>query len=207
MPDPKPTEGVEVPLGFGRTALITRDGREVAIRHMTLADGLLLAELYASLSLESRYLRFFTPRGIPDERVRSEAIRMADIDPLIAIGLLVIAKEQGREWVVGEARLIRDAQDSLQAEVAMLVRDGWQHQGIGEALFDILIQTGLVQGLERVYALTLSLNQGMRRLVQNLGLAYSEVRQGSETTFWIALLGDQPRPPLIAAPGTEGRNA
>lgn len=183
-----------MPLGFGTTTITTRSGREVKIRHLRLNDAPLLADLLGSLSPESRYLRFFTPRGIPDEMLLSEAIRMADIDPRMHAALIVIAEDEGKPYAVAEARLIRDEEEPAQAEVAILVRDDWQAEGIGTTLFDLLIQVGLVQGLHRVYAIALRENRGMRRLVQKLGLPYASRSDGGETIHWIALLGDQPLP-------------
>lgn len=34
----------------------------------------------------------------------------------------------------------------------------------------------------------------MRRLVQKLGLPYATQHEGSETIYWLALIGDQPLP-------------
>lgn len=181
------------PLGFGQTTITSRSGRRITIRHLTTADAPLLAELLGSLSPESRYMRFFTPRGIPDERLWSEAIRLADIDPRMHVALLATVDEDGRVWAVGEARLIRDDDDHSQAEVAIMVRDEWQREGIGRALFDLLVQVALVQELHRLYAIALSENRGMRRLVQNLGLPYSSHSDSGETIYWIEL-GSAPRP-------------
>lgn len=188
-------------LGFGHATATTRSGRVVSIRHLTLPDELLLAELLGSLGPQSRYLRFFTPRGIPDERLLSESHRMADIDARMHVALIVVTEEDGREWAVAEARLIRDDDEPSQAEVAILVRDDWQSEGIGTMLFDLLIQAGMVRGLLRVYAITLSENRGMRRLVQKLGLPYTSRSDGGEMIYWIALLSDQPMPGRVDKSG------
>ena len=180
------------PLSPGRATIMARDGREITIRHITTADAPLLAELLGSLSPQSRYLRFFTPRGIPDERLWSEALHLADIDPRMHAALLATASEDGREWAVAEARLIRDDDDHSQAEVAIMVRDDWQAQGIGRALFDLLVQIGLIAGLHRLYAIALRENQGMRHLVQKLGLPYTSHSDGAETIYWIELASDTP---------------
>lgn len=185
---------VDAALDYRHTTITTRSGRTVSIRHLTLKDEFLLAELLGSLSPQSRYLRFFTPRGIPDERLLSESHRMADLDPRMHIALIVTTEDDGREWAVAEARLMRDDDEPSQAEIAILVRDGWQSEGIGTTLFDVLIQTGMVHGFHRAYAITLRENQGMRRLIQKLGLPFTARSDGAETIYWIALLSDQPLP-------------
>lgn len=68
-----------------------------------------------------------------------------------------------------------------------MVRDEWQEQGIGRALFDLLVQVALVQGLHRLYAIALRENRGMRRLIQNLGLPSTHRSDGTETIYWIEL--------------------
>ncbi len=181
-------DGIVFPIGFGHVTIKTKDGRPLTIRHVSTADAPLLAELLGSLSPESRYMRFFTPRGIPDERLWSEAIRLADIDPRMHVALLATATEDGREWAVAEARLIRDDDNHAEAEVAIMVRDDWQQQGIGRALFDLLVQVALVQGLHRLYAIALRENRGMRHLVQNLGLPSTSRSDGAETIYWIELV-------------------
>lgn len=178
---------VVFPIGFGHVPVETKDGRMLTIRHVSTADAPLLAELLGSLSPESRYMRFFTPRGIPDERLWSEAIRLADIDPRMHVALLATATEDGREWAVAEARLIRDDDNHAEAEVAIMVRDEWQQQGIGQALFDLLVQVALVQGLHRLYAIALRENRGMRHLIQKLGLPSTSRSDGTETIYWIEL--------------------
>lgn len=181
-------------LGAGDAHVVLRSGRNIVIRHLRMRDAPLLADLLRSLSPESRYLRFFTPRGIPDEQVLSEAMHLADVDPRMHIALVVVAEVNGQPVAVAEARLIRDDDEPGQAEVAILVRDDWQSEGLGTLLFDTLVQTGLVQGLLRVYAITLSENRGMRRLVQKLGLPYTSRSDSGETIYWIALLAEQPLP-------------
>ncbi len=189
------TEGLPMgPHGFGASHGATRSGRPLTIRHLTFGDAPLLAELLGSLSPESRYLRFFTARGIPDEQLWSEAVRLTDLDPRMHAALIATTDDDGREWAVAEARLIRDEDDPSQAEVAILVRDDWQSEGIGTTLFDLLIQVGLVQGLHRVYAIALSENRGMRRLVQKLGLPYTTRSDGSEMIYWIGLVAGAPLP-------------
>ena len=194
-------QAMSFPIGFGWTTVTTRSGRDITIRHVTTADAPLLAELLGSLSPASRYLRFFTPRGVPDERLWSEAIRLADIDPRMHVALLATAEEDGREWAVAEARLIRDDDNHAEAEVAIMVRDEWQGEGIGLALFDLLVQVALVQGLHRLYAIALSENRGMRRLVQKLGLPYTSRSDSGETIYWIELATATPAPALAAAEG------
>ncbi len=50
------------------------------------------------------------------------------------------------------------------AEVAIVVRDYFQRQGIEWIIFDLLVQIALVQEVKRLYAATLPQNRGTQRL-------------------------------------------
>jgi acetyltransferase len=162
--------GVPYPLGHGQVGITTQIGKQVCIRHVTPQDAPLLAKMFGGLSLQTRWLRFFNAVGIPQERLWDEATRLSDIDPRIEAALIATVEQDGETRVVAMAQMIRDESLADVAEVAIVVSDDYQCQGIGRTIFDLLVQIALVQGIKRLWALTLPENLGMQRLARGVGL-------------------------------------
>ncbi len=179
--------GMPYPLGHGEVGITTRNGRAVRIRHIVQGDAQLLVDLFHNLSERTRWLRFFSPIGIPAERLWDEATRLSDIDPRVQAALIATIAQNGVELAVAVARLIRNDVLADTAEVAIVVRDGFQRQGIGRNIFDLLVQVALVQDIRRLYAITLPENFGMQRLARGLGLPVSVRVQDGEMTIIIHL--------------------
>ena len=179
--------GVPYPLGHGHVGITTRSGQPVRIRHIVARDAPLLVDLFHNLSERTKWLRFFSPVGIPADRLSDEAARLSDLDPAIASALIATINEDGKERAVAVARLVRDKALANTAEVAIVVRDDFQREGIGRTIFDLLVQTALVQGIAKLYAITLHENMGMQRLARGVGLPVSVQRANGELTLTIHL--------------------
>jgi acetyltransferase len=176
------------PTGHGSVTFTTRRGRPVSIRHIRPDDDALLVDLFHNLSPETRRLRFFSPLpDLPDKVVWREAKRLSDINPLQAAALVGTAYDGGREQAIGVARLVVDEADAHSAEIAIVVRDDYQSEGVGTVLLDLLTQVALVRGLKRLHALSLLENVAVRRLFERLGLPSSSTSSQGETTTVISL--------------------
>jgi GNAT superfamily N-acetyltransferase len=183
-------EPLPFPLGQGSVTVTTRRGRDVHIRHITAEDAALLIDLFNQLSLETRRLRFFAPKpDVPDEVLWPQAVRLSNINPLVEAALIGTVPEATPERAVGVARLVRDADDAATAEVAIVVRDDYQSEGLGTVLFDLLIQVAMVRDLKRLRAVSLAENEAIQRLVRNTGLPVTSRTLRGETTM-IILLAD-----------------
>lgn len=171
----------------------TQQGRQVTIRHVEQADADLLAKFYHQLSPESRRMRFMatTPDG-PDELIYAQAQQMAQIDPLLEAALIVTTGAADASQAVGVARLSRADPVSTTAEVAIVLLDAYQKQGLGTLLFDLLLQLAMVRGLEQVWATCFAENAGMQRLVKNSGLPYTSQTSRGETIMLIELMARAP---------------
>ncbi|HEX6292641.1 MAG TPA: GNAT family protein [Herpetosiphonaceae bacterium] len=181
------TIGVPYPLGHGKVGITTRSGQCVCIRHIVARDATLLVDLFHNLSEHTRWLRFFSPVGIPEDRLWDEATRLSEIDPRIQAALIGTIDVDGREQAVAVARMIRETPLSDTAEVAIVVRDDFQREGIGRTIFDLLVQVALVQDIKRLYAITLPENLGMQRLARGVGLPVSVRIHEGEMTITIHL--------------------
>ena len=165
----------------------TRRGRAVALRSIRQSDAALLVDLLERLSPEARRLRFMMPvNDMPAEVVWREARRLAAVDPDRGLALVATAREDGRERIVGVARLYY-ADDPGDAEFALVVRDDYQGEGLGRALLERLVALGRARGLRRLQGLTLAENTAVRRLIQTIGLPVDSQTSRGETALTIAI--------------------
>lgn len=180
----------EAPSIPGQEMLVvtTRRGRRVRVRHILPEDDVLLLEFYDRLSPETRRLRFFTTGpNLPDEMVWREAMRLAHIDPTLQAALVATVEEEGLEQAVGVIRLAQDASDPLTAELAIVIRDDYQREGLGRALVWLMIDVARARGLKRLRAVSLGENVGVQRLIQDIGLPVATSIDHGETTQTIDL--------------------
>jgi GNAT superfamily N-acetyltransferase len=173
--------------GTPRRELKTKQGRNLEVRQILAADAALLVELFERLSPETRRLRFMRAIGdLPEGRIWNEARRLADIDPAREAALVATAREHGREQIVGVARL-HCGDEQTCAEIALVVRDDYQREGVGRLLFGRLVDLARERGLRCLQAFTLAHNTAMRRLIDTSGQAYTSTTSRGETTITIQL--------------------
>jgi RimJ/RimL family protein N-acetyltransferase len=145
----------------GRSVLL-RDGSRVRLRPIEPADEAALTSLYARLSPETAYQRFFTVmRRLPPEWPR--ILANVDYDRRMAI----VAVEPGVA-LVGVARYDHDPRTD-EAEIALVVQDAWQGRGLGTALMAELLDYAEARGIRRFRAYVLADNHRMLRLIRELG--------------------------------------
>lgn len=139
---------------------VSRTGRSVTLRPCTSADALLVADLYRRLSTKTIHFRYCSSALIISPE--HEAERLCEGDPEEQAVILALS---GGE-VVGVGELIR--LDGETAEIAFLVRDDCQGEGIGTALAEQVVAVGRDMGFTRLRAYMMYENYGMRRLIARL---------------------------------------
>src|SRR3954464_7109259 len=107
-----------------------RAGTPVLVRPIRADDKRLLSKAFARLSPETVRKRFLAPKkGL----TTAELKYLTEIDGSdhAAVGAGMAAKP----WIiVGVGRYVRLADDPETADVAVVVGDPWQHQGLGRHL-------------------------------------------------------------------------
>jgi adenylate kinase len=176
------------PLGHGSVTLPTRRGRAVKIRHVEPDDAGLLVDLFNRLSPSSRRMRFFVSKPALPEGVIPPAVEgMTRTDRREGTALLATTLEDEQERAVGLAQLLFYPEDLEMGEVALVMRDDYQGEGLGRAMFDLLLQVALVRGLKRIIAVTLAENMTMIQLARNAGFDVTHETSAGETTLTLNL--------------------
>lgn len=149
----------------------TNDGREVTVRHIHDEDNSLLEAMFYRLSPETRWRRFFVPlENIDPQQVKEGAIRLSHIDPQRDVALLALIQEAEGPAVVAVARYAHIPDHEQTVESSIVIRDDYQHSGLGSQLLDLLVQTALAHGVHHMIMLTHADNAGMIALAHRLGL-------------------------------------
>jgi GNAT superfamily N-acetyltransferase len=165
----------------------TLRGRPVAIRRVVSADTILLADLLCRLSEQTRRLRYLAPRALIGEIVWREAARMARGRTDDHLTLVVVAQGAEPAEAFGVGELVRDEQAPTTAEIAVVVRDDQQNQGLGSFLLWQLVCAAQQNGITRLYADLLEENQAMLRLIRELRLPYTATTSYGETRAIISV--------------------
>ena len=114
------------------------DGRP-GLACLELSDGELLGRFFCRLSPESVDRRFFSPIPKPDYFVRLLLrVDRYDRDSIAAV--------EGGE-IVGVAQYSR-LPGANQADLAIVVADGWQRQGLGTRLITALANRAVARGID-----------------------------------------------------------
>jgi GNAT superfamily N-acetyltransferase len=134
-----------------------RIGPRVSIRAATPLDGERLRTMFSRVSSETIYRRFHIP--YPQVPERTLAL-MLDVHHRDKEFLVAVSEEE----IVGHAMFVRLG-DGSEAEIAIIVEDGWQSKGVGKALLSELAGKARLRGIETFIGEVLAENRRM------LGLA------------------------------------
>jgi RimJ/RimL family protein N-acetyltransferase len=171
----------------------TRRGQLVAVRQALAADTLLLAELLCRLSERTLHLRYMRSGCFSLEVIWSEAARMTRGNPRDHTTLVATIRPDEYDEAVAVAELVRDRQDPTSGEIALVVRDDEQQQGIGGFLLRRLIHLAQGSGITSLNVSLLAENSAMLRLISALGLPYTAATGYGETQMLVQVPRSQRR--------------
>ena len=170
------------------------DGRIVHVRPVTEGDKDALSALYGRTSPQTRYLRFFSA-GISIDR---EVQRLMPGDDHVAL----LAEHDG--LVVGVASY--EVLSGDRAEMAILVDDAWQGDGIGSLLIEHLTAVARRAGIQELVGDVLATNVSMLRT--SASIAPGIARQHGEDPGVVRIqIPTQPDERALAAAGARDRTA
>jgi GNAT superfamily N-acetyltransferase len=158
---------------------LTRIDPPVSIRPIRADDGEELSAHHLRLSPESRYRRFLS---VKPQLTVSDVRYLVDVDGIDHIALVATRPSPDGEQIVGVARCIRVPGHPETGEVAIVVADALQRQGVGRRLVSRLAEEAVAHGITRFQATMLSENLAIQRLLTGLAAGPVQRWHNGETT-------------------------
>ncbi len=158
----------------GATAYTRKSLQEAAtcrLRTVTSDDLADMTDFLARLSTDTLYMRYLTPKLYGDKAaICREAQRLVASDGRTVV--LVAQTTADQCSIIGVGELVRDSSLSASAELALIIADGYQGQGLGRVMTTWLLADAAQHGVTSVQAEMLAENRRMRRLLLGLELPY-----------------------------------
>ena len=143
----------------------TRKGLNTRLRPAKITDEALLKDFFYSLSEDSLYKRFFSARkDMPHKRLQEFVV----VDYSRKMEILATVEEKDKEIIIGLGQYELNSDMHL-AEVALVVKDSFQGQGVGRELLSYLILLARRQGLLGFTGDVLVANRSMVALFEKMG--------------------------------------
>jgi acetyltransferase len=148
-------------------------GTEVIIRAIRKSDKDVLQQIMRDVSAESRYFRFFCAK----KQLTTQELRyFTEIDCDEHMGLIVsLCDEDETPIAVGRYIKQTELENAGSAELALLVREDFQRQGIGNLLLEHLANIATTKGISEFVCFIMSENSKMQSLLK--GSRYPVRRQ------------------------------
>jgi RimJ/RimL family protein N-acetyltransferase len=137
----------------------------VGLGLLETTDASQLRRFFYRLSPETLYRRFHSPIVRPEQ---AQPARLLDVDHHDREAVVAVVENE----IVGVARYARRP-GSDEAEVAVVVADGWQRQGLATRMLGALTERALFEGVRQFNLNMQSDNVAVLRLVRRL---YPEAR-------------------------------
>jgi RimJ/RimL family protein N-acetyltransferase len=153
------------------------------LRRLRSGDKRALTALLLGLSARSCRMRYSRVQFTSAEAA-AEARRLLDAARGGGIVIIAVASAAGGEQIVGVGELGRSGGT---AELALLVADHRQREGIGKQLLAALQRAAENEGIARIQINTLEENHAMCALARHLGLFLREWHEQGEVHFTTSL--------------------
>ena len=151
---------------------LLRNGQQVEIRALRPDDRASLLAAVSRTSSQSLYRRFFAvKRGFTEQEIDF----FSNVDFVSHVALVAVMEDGGQPLIVGGSRYI--VVQPGQAEVAFVVVDQYQGQGIGAKLLHHLAVIARDAGLKELVAEVLPDNTSMLKVFERSGLRLDTRRE------------------------------
>ena len=150
---------------------VMKNGTEVLIRPIRPEDEPLMIDFHERLSDRTVYMRYFQPLKLTQRTAHERLTRICfiDYDREMALVAECDVPGEGRQ-IISVGRLSK-LHGKPEAEVAVLVRDDFQHLGLGTELVRRLMVIANEEKLKYVHSTMLGINREMRAICNRLGFA------------------------------------
>jgi acetyltransferase len=143
------------------------------IRPIRPEDEPKIVEFHKLLSERSVYLRYFQPLKLSQRTAHERLTRICFIDYNREMALVAERlDEQGKSEIIAVGRMSK-LHGVPEAELAALVRDGFQGKGLGGELYRRLLQIARAEKLHKIHSNMLRENVEMKAICKSLGFSLS----------------------------------
>jgi RimJ/RimL family protein N-acetyltransferase len=175
-------------LGQAGVTLTTQKRRAVTVRQGISEDADLLIDMWRRLSARTVQLRFGRPKAnIHEEVFRNEMAHVLNSDPRTATTLIGMVDDSDGSSAVSLVQIVQHPDDRSLAEIAIVVRDDYQREGLGRALCGLIKQVALLRGIRTLQIHTLAENIAVMRLIRGLGMRFTAQTIRGETEILLPL--------------------
>jgi len=162
-----------------------KNGTEVTLRPIRPEDEPLMVKFHETLSDRSVFLRYFCSLSLSSRVAHDRLVRICFVDYDREMAIVADCRDaKGQHRILGVGRLVKSHAKN-EGEVAVLVSDECQSQGLGMELFRCVIQIARDEKLSRVDAEILPDNFAMKKIARKLGF---RLRTPSDPTSIRAVL-------------------
>ncbi|NLX13381.1 MAG: GNAT family N-acetyltransferase [Phycisphaerales bacterium] len=155
------------------TKMALKDGQEIMIRPIRPEDEPMMKDMFYSFSEQTVYLRY---HGSLKTMSHNKLQVFCNVDYDTEMALVGVTGTADQEEVIGVGRYMTDAAKTS-AEMAFVVRDDYQRQGLGTVLFLRLIEIGRMNGIRKFSADVLAENIGMLKIFHRSGMNVETVTE------------------------------
>jgi acetyltransferase len=157
-----------------------KDGTEVTVRPIRPEDEPLMGKFHETLSDRSVYMRYFSSLSLSSRVAHERLARICFVDYDRVIALVVEHKNRatGQHQILGVGRLIK-LNAKNEAEVAILVSDQYQKQGLGIEVLRRTVQIARDEKLSSVSAEMLRDNLTVQRIFKKVGFRLQSLADSS----------------------------
>lgn len=141
-----------------------RSGKTITMRAIRPDDAQRLQTFHSGLSSDTIAMRYFRAAPVLYDR---EAWHLTHLDYDNRMALVATTGEGADERIIAVVRYERVT--ASEAEMAFVVEDCWQGQGISTTLLARLLSYAKARGFERMMAVTLATNMRMRAVLAHAG--------------------------------------
>jgi acetyltransferase len=147
-----------------------KNGTEVTLRPIRPEDEPLMVKFHETLSDRSVYLRYFYSISLSSRVAHDRLVRICFVDYDREMAIVADWRDANTDehWILGVGRLIKSHAKN-EGEVAVLISDAYQNQGLGIELFRRVIQVARDEKLSSVEAEILPDNFAMKKIAKKLG--------------------------------------
>lgn len=164
---------------------LLRNGCQVEIRAVRPSDRDALLAAVSRASTQSMFRRFFAAKRAFSEQ---EIAFFVNVDFVEHVALVAVTQEDGHAAIIGGGRYVVIRPGI--AEVAFVVIDAYQGQGLGAALMRHLVAIARNAGLKELIAEVLPDNAPMLKVFKKSGLPLTAQRQAGEVHVVLQIRSD-----------------